>query len=346
MPIKTSTLQNLSQATKTASGGGGAAASSRAASSSKQQAQANDEQAAVQQQEKAAAAGKQAQSASQGLPPPPSNPVRAVQQAAGKVMSLINMPVDLMNTGFATATNFIAQALPSFPGAFLGSMYIGPPHIHMHPPNITPPNPVPIPLPSIGAVTLGTCVKVLISGMPAARAGDVGFAPTCGGFYPAFTVFLGSSKVFIGGMRAARMSDICRACQPDFGGPIRGVAAAMAVAGTAIAMAGVAADLVDASQATDANVAAAMSLSATMNAAQMAADAAAMAITSAMGSDPAVPPLPGALLMGAPNVLIGGFPMINIPNPALMLLEKMLKGLKSKSQGKGEGETGCPTCGD
>jgi uncharacterized Zn-binding protein involved in type VI secretion len=268
-----------------------------------------------------------------GSPPPPSNPVRTVQQVAGGIMGLINLPVDLMNTGFGVATNFISQALPSFPAAYLGCVYVGPPHIHMHPPNITPPNPVPVPLPSIGPVTLGTCVKVLISGMPAARAGDVGFAPTCGGFYPAFTIFLGSSKVFIGGMRAARQTDICRACQPDFGGPLRGVAAAMAVAGNAVALAGVAADLVDAGQATDPNVASAMGMSAAMNAAQMAADAVALAITTAMGSDPAVPPLPGALIMGASNVLIGGFPMINFPNPALMLFEKILKGLKAR---KGE----------
>jgi uncharacterized Zn-binding protein involved in type VI secretion len=283
-----------------------------------------------------------------GSSPPPSNPVRTVQKVAGGIMGLINLPLQLMNTGFAVATNFIAQALPSFPGAFLGCLYIGPPHIHMHPPNITPPNPVPIPLPSIGPVTLGTSVKVLINGMPAARVGDVGFAPTCGGIYPAFTVFMGSSKVFIGGMRAARMSDICRACQPDFGGPLREVAAAMAVAGNVVALAGVVADVVDAEQAPDPFVSAAMGMSAAMNAAQMTADAVALAITTAMGSDPAVPPIPGALILGAPNVLIGGFPMINFPNPALMLFEKILKGLKGRGpeqEQSGESETGCPTCG-
>jgi len=272
-----------------------------------------------------------------GSPPPPSNPARTVQQVAGGIMGMINLPVDLMNTGFGVATNFIAQALPSFPAAYLGCLYMAPPHIHMHPPNITPPNPVPVPLPSIGAVTLGTCVKVLINGMPAARAGDVGFAPTCGGFYPAFTVFLGSSKVFIGGMRAARQMDMCRACQPDFGGPLRGVAAAMVVAGNAVALAGVVADAIDAGQATDPNMAAAMGMSAAMNAAQMAADAVALAITTAMGSDPAVPPIPGALVLGASNVLVGGFPMINFPNPALMLLEKILKGLKARKGGSPEG---------
>ena len=120
----------------------------------------------------------------------------------------------------------------------------------------------------------------------------------------------------------------------------------MAVAGNAVALAGVAADLVDAAEATDPNVAAAMGMSAAMNAAQMAADAVALAITTAMGSDPAVPPIPGALILGASNVLIGGFPMINFPNPALMLFEKILKGLRGRraQQPNEEGQVGCPTC--
>jgi hypothetical protein len=78
-----------------------------------------------------------------------------------------------------------------------------------------------------------------------------------------------------------------------------------------------------------------------MNSAQMAADAAAMAVQAAMGKDPAVIPGPGptgagpmvvngALVLGFPLVLIGGFPMVNIPDPVSLLLNKLAK-LRAKS---------------
>lgn len=59
-----------------------------------------------------------------GPPPPPPNAAWAVQQAVGAAMGAVNMPVQLMNTGFAVATDAISQALPSFPAATMCSLYI------------------------------------------------------------------------------------------------------------------------------------------------------------------------------------------------------------------------------
>jgi hypothetical protein len=68
---------------------------------------------------------------------------------------------------------------------------------------------------------------------------------------------------------------------------------------------------------------ASLSSTAAMNAAQMAADAAAMAVKAMVGKDAGAPPSVGALMLGMPNVLIGGFPMINFPNPAELLLKAL-----------------------
>ncbi|MCD4811467.1 PAAR domain-containing protein [bacterium] len=199
---------------------------------------------------------------------------------------------------------------------------IGLPHGHSHPPSLIPPAP-PVPLPVIGPITLGCCVQVLINGMPAARVGDMGFNPTCVGIFPSFEIFTGSSKVFIGGMRAARTLDVTMHCWPPKSWLARGAIAALVaaakaammvvmVAGTAAQVSGIIADSMEADQA-EAEGAAAMgdakALSAGMAAAQMAADAAAMAVGMLMGKDPAVGSPTGVITTGHPNVLIGGFPM-------------------------------------
>jgi len=271
-----------------------------------------------------------------GTPPGPSNPVKAVSDVAGGIMGMVNLPLDLINTGIAVSTNFISQALPSFPAATLGALYVGIPHSHAHPPSLIPPAP-PVPLPSLGPVTLGTCISVLICGLPAARAGDIGIAPTCGGFYPVFEVFTGSSKVFIGGGRAARMLDLCKACQAP--GPSSAIDTALSIIGPSLGLLGAAADAVDAVQASDAEMASAMALSASMKAAQAAADAATEAIKAAMGSDPATSPTGGMISMGAPTVLVGGFPMPNIPNPVIALLKKGAAWRKKRRQNTEEAET-------
>lgn len=259
-----------------------------------------------------------------GDPPPPLNPARAVLDVVSAITSVMSMPMELMNTGVALATNALAAILPSFPAAYLGSLYVGAPHAHAHPPSLIPPAP-PVPLPSMGAITLGTSVKVLVGGMPAARVGDLGMAPTCGGIAPFFTVKLGSSKVFIGGARAARMTDMCTACTKDTG-------RSMGKLDIGMAALGIAADLTDA--AAGGAAAAASALGAAMGAAQLAADIAAMALSQTMGTDPAIPPaLPGFVMLGMPTVLVAGVPMPNLPDPTEWLKNK-LKGLAKKLGGK------------
>src|SRR5690606_9279658 len=148
----------------------------------------------------------------------------------------------------------------------------GMPHAHTHPPSLIPPAP-PVPLPSLGSITLGCSVQVLIGGMPAARAGSIGLAPTCGGFIPMFNVLTGSSKVFIGGQRAARMTDISQACTPALCAGVTAAAkvlGAVGAVGQVAAVAGIAADVAEAAAAPSAAEAAAHGLAAGMAVAQMA----------------------------------------------------------------------------
>jgi uncharacterized Zn-binding protein involved in type VI secretion len=106
---------------------------------------------------------------------------------------------------------------PALPALRILDTDIGLPHAHMHPPNLTPPNPVPVPLPSTGPVIpipiLSGASKVLINNMPAARCGDMGLGVWCGGYFPMYEVFLGSSNVWIEGNRAGRVGvDITKHC--------------------------------------------------------------------------------------------------------------------------------------
>ena len=103
----------------------------------------------------------------------------------------------------------------------------------------------------------------------------------------------------------------------------RRLSSVMNTMGNVAAGLGMAGDVVEACAALaegNAAMAGAKALNAVMSAAQMAADAAATAVEATMGTDPAGPSQPqgiGAVLVpGAPTVLIGGFPMIQIPNPA------------------------------
>jgi uncharacterized Zn-binding protein involved in type VI secretion len=204
-------------------------------------------------------------------------------------------------------------------------------------------------------VTLGMCVKVLINTMPAARCDDIGLAPTCCGIPPAwFKIKTGSSNVFIGGSRAARLGDICQACKnipepPSIPagkvmaaiGKAAGVAAkAMEYGGKAAQALGVAADAAEAAVESDPAMQAAKALSAAMNAAQMAADAAKAAVEKTMWKDPTLPPTGSIGAIVDPShatVLIGGFPMINIPDPVSALLERL-----KRYKPKGAPEGGAP----
>ena len=273
-----------------------------------------------------------APSAHQPLPPPP-NPARDVQTFVGEVMSVVFKPLDLLNLGLAKLTQGLANALPSFPAARLYcDMVLGWPHSHLHPPTFG------FPLPSIGPVICAGAVNVLINGLPAVRSGDVGFGVWCGGFYPLFEVFTGSSNVFIGGARATRQFvDFTKHCLPGIPG-VKGVEAAkkgfkglsmldkamMALPMVMGALGAVAAlgdqagyqEMADSAESeSDAKEAAAKAAAAgteaTMAGLQMAADIAAMALSIGMGKDPGITPFTcwGNFIMGSPNVLVGGFPM-------------------------------------
>jgi RHS repeat-associated protein len=273
-----------------------------------------------------------APAAPQPLPPPP-NPARAVQGFVGQVMSVVFAPLDMANLGLAKLTQGLSNALPSFPAVRLfRDMVLGWPHSHPHPPTFG------FPLPSIGPVICAGAVNVLINGLPAVRSGDVGFGVWCGGYYPLFEVFTGSSNVFIGGARAARkFVDFTKHCLPGIPG-IKGVEAAkkgfkglgkldkaMMALPVVFGALGVAAALGDqagyqemadsAESESEAKEAAAKSeaagIEAKMAGLQMAADLAAMALSVGMGKDPGITPFTcwGNFIMGSPNVLIGGFPM-------------------------------------
>ncbi len=254
-------------------------------------------------------------------PDPAKGTLGEVERGIGAVMGVVGAPFELLDTGFAMATSFIASALPGFPAATLLSPHLGLPHAHLHPLSLTPPNPVPVPLPSIGMLTVPGAVNVLIGGMPAARAGDIGLAPTCAGFFPLFDVFTGSSNTWITGSRAARMGDITWHCNP---------ASAMNKIGKVMGAIGLVAGAVGAGAAAAAGQAAAAAAAA----AQAAADAVALAAGAMLGKDPGIPPTIGAIVSGYPTVLIGGFPMPDL----LAAIGGMVKGVKMVGKSKAVGK--------
>jgi uncharacterized Zn-binding protein involved in type VI secretion len=106
--------------------------------------------------------------------------------------------------------------MPAFPAARITDWAFGIPHAHSHPPNLIPPAP-PIPLPATGPTIKIPYVSgadtVLINNLPAARCGDMGVNIWCGGYFPFYEIFLGSSSVWIEGARAARLGvDMTKHC--------------------------------------------------------------------------------------------------------------------------------------
>jgi hypothetical protein len=150
--------------------------------------------------------------------------------------------------GFAVAIDIEQRlsaplsAIPFPAGAAMcvGDTAVGMPHAHNHPPNLTPPNPVPVPLPGTGPVIaipyVSGAVNTFIEGRPAARCGDMGMSLMCGGFFPMFELFLGSSNVWVEGARQARgISDISKHCvftTPKPSDPPIGPMVGMTFAGT------------------------------------------------------------------------------------------------------------------
>ena len=63
-----------------------------------------------------------------------------------------------------------------------------------------------------------------------------------------------------------------------------------------------------------------------------------------MGKDPGIPPASiGAVTIGHPNVLIGGFPMVNIPNPVDLILGRLAR-YRRKPPPPSPGHCGTPDC--
>jgi uncharacterized Zn-binding protein involved in type VI secretion len=287
--------------------------------------------------------------------------VRAAQQTVGAFMGGLGLAKQALDVGFANLTAPLAAIAPSLPAATLMSPYLGTPHAHpAHPPSGPPPIP-PTPLPSFGTVMLGVSVRVLINNTPAARCDDIGLAPSCCGVPPAwFKIKTGSSNVFIGGNRAARLMDVCKACPtiPDpptiaagrvmaaIGKAAGKVSKAMEYGGYVAGGLGIAADLAEAAVEDNDALASGKALAAATNAAQMAMDASKMAIEKLMWKDPAVPPTGsiGAIIDPShATVLIGGFPMINIPDPVSALLNR-LKRYQAPPPESMPGHCGTPDC--
>ncbi|MCL2724296.1 MAG: PAAR domain-containing protein [Polyangiaceae bacterium] len=201
-----------------------------------------------------------------------------------------------LNRIFAKITAPIAALLPPRPAASLGSMYLGMPHAHKNAAG-----------PSIGMVLVGPTPKVMINDLPAARAGDLGFAPTCGGLTPIFEVTCGSSKVFIGNYRAARMGDLCQVCVKASTPTAFQQGAASGAKG-----AGVVADGADAvAHAEEGEWDAAIA-----GALQTVEDAKKIAVQAVMGTDPALSPSFGAIITGSPVLAM----TTAVINPILALI--------------------------
>ena len=239
----------------------------------------------------------------------------------GGALKFIALPLEALDTAIAFFTVPLG-AMYEAAAASLGTLHIGTVHGHCHAPAL------PTPLPSFGAVLMGTCFSVLISGKPAARAGDFGLAISCGTFTPPFQIVTGSSKVFIGGARAARCLDITRHCQPatqskpdastaarvvdafaPLGGPALATGSALAKARSEgkVAIRGPETIPGTAAARSEAAEAQGHALAAAVQGIQAASSASAMVASMLMGKDPGTSPCHGALLLGDPRVLIGGF---------------------------------------
>nr|WP_255216697.1 RHS repeat-associated core domain-containing protein [Pseudenhygromyxa sp. WMMC2535] len=169
-------------------------------------------------------------------------------------------------------------------------------------------------------------MAVLGCGMPLARAGDMGISVTCGSLAPPFEVFTGSSNVFVGGARAARLLDITKHCDPTTMGPF-GIA--MGIAGVAAGAAG------------------AIATGQAAQAAQAAADAAVLALKLLAGKDPGLPPGIGALVgPPLPTVMIGGFPCPPIGDMAIGALMKGIKKLVAAAKKMRASRRSNANCGD
>ncbi|HEY0137441.1 MAG TPA: PAAR domain-containing protein, partial [Nannocystis sp.] len=262
----------------------------------------------------------------------------AVRESLG-ALGALKVPVQSLETAFAFATASIGAAF-ELPAASIAikSLHFGLPHVHAHPPAF------PNPLPSIGSLFLGGTQSVLINNHPAARAGDLGIAITCGSFTPFFKVTTGSSKVFFGPNRAARSLDLTTFCKasssskswvdklPDHDSTANiANAGVKSVAGMSKTMATDGAARRESDKAMAQSLAAESeghALSAAVQAKQALVGAAVKVLSELVGKDGAAGPVfPGMLSVLGTNVLIGGFPT----PPTLKFLVGLRKGLSASS---------------
>lgn len=285
-----------------------------------------------------------------------------VSKAVGGALGVINAPAMFIDAaasvGISKLDQFISSKLgipclfPAVSVARLGvTMHMGTPHTHVHPPSLTPPAP-PIPLPSFGVAFLAGSASVLVNGIPALRAGDVGIGLTCGSMAPPFEIMTGAAGVYFGGARVARLGiDITFHCNPA---PASAAAAAkvakpfMNVGKAAVAFGamGAVAQGAGAIEAAERG----NSTAAAVQAAQMALDAAALALSMLRGKDPAGPPGVGALISMPVNVVAGGVPTPNLgawaQGKLFSQIGKVLRGLKDKFKRKSPAADANGTKGD
>ncbi len=244
------------------------------------------------------------------------SPTAALTRLSLTATELAPFPFEVIDTAIAYLESALGTHGLPMPAASMAMLHVGIPHCHTHPPAM------PNPLPSLGPVALGGCLSVLLSGVPAARVSDLGFAISCGCFSPIFQIDTGSSSVFIGNRRAARVLDLTVHCvvQPPLQTNVSIAFNINSTVGTLLKVersetrAGYAAE--DAENATDPALAQSLAaeqaghqLNATIQSRQAVADAIALALRELVGRDPATTKCGGVLLTGNPWILIGGFPL-------------------------------------
>lgn len=277
-------------------------------------------------------------------PDPAQGTAGVVAHSLNALLGVAALPEQLLDAALAAAFAPAAKVVGSL-AARVNDMALTSPHTHVVP---VPPLP---PLPGFGPITLAGAWNVLVCGAPAARAGDFGYAPTCGSPFGVFQVFTGSSNVFFGGARAARAAlDVVLQCLPGstasaaataltrtqhvmaavhtvatVGGVVAGVAGSLGALQESDALVEEASAADDGADAANAAArATGKALAAAMMAAQTAADLAALALGMMMGRVPGVPGGFGVVLPGQSSVWVGGVPL---PSSS-----EVLRGLSALSQ--------------
>jgi len=316
----------------------------------------------------------------QNLANPDAKVLDKARGVVGAVAGLMNAPSDFLNDAFARATNPIAKAWPSFPAATMGMVVLGIPHTHTHPPAM----PVPLPAigaimtgcPSVliggvpaarsGDFGLGpTCgslgptfevltgsSKVFIGGQRAARMLDITLQCIKGP--PKATAAGALSKIDKAINVATKITEKAGQASMVLGivGAAEKIVDTQVAAKSAQAAEGAAMNAPDAAAVAeaqgDAAAAAAEAAGAVLAAAMMGADmamnAAASALKALQGKDPGAPPCFGAVMLGMPTVLIGGFPMPTWSNVAKGLKKLVSALARGRRGGVARGVSFCLDC--